>query len=713
MSGFKLIAVRPLEECSKHFLKNLNAGEIYQFYQDYKFIFDERDKGFVHQIEHLTQVPQDLFGRQINISAVVGMNGSGKSTIIELFCALIFCLSKQLNLIDIENFKKTHNLSSQEKSRLANDLNNFEKFYCEIYYELDNKVYCIKKSKQKFERIEFKSDIDSNSFKVSKDDSVDLRDLNSPKDLNKFLLESFYSILANYSIYGLNTNESGIWLKSIFHKNDGYQTPIVLNPMRTEGKIDINRLTDLSKSRLLGNVFKELEPEQKEEESLRCLVNNKVVNKIKLNLDLRKFIEVDEKYLKPDQNASYILDIGDKSIYLDNTEKYKNKHLWLLLKAFYPNIDNLKAKLNIDSTIKKVSIEYILSKAKQIVKKYPQFKSYSNKVFRANAKETTIQACFNHLANDYSHSTFKIRQAINFLVFDLYTFSNQTEKEFELSNASNLGISEIINNKINTKLNEVLEENKLLYKADPNTFDLEANTEEAYRKYNLINFLPPSFFDIDFEFKGNGFFKDLSSGEKQMIYSVNAIIYHLINLDSIYSMEVEDTISYRNYNIILDEIELYFHPEFQRNYIHELIKSISYIQKHNYYYNIIFLTHSPFILSDIPSTNILRLKDGNSKPEQNQNFGANIHDLLTNKFFLEKGFMGEFAKREINETINWINDEERDLSKQDYHKKVINLIGEPILQIKLAEMFDLVTNQQTELEIMRKRVHDLEKNSND
>ena len=33
MSGFKLLAIRPLIGCSSQFKKNLNDGEIYKFYQ--------------------------------------------------------------------------------------------------------------------------------------------------------------------------------------------------------------------------------------------------------------------------------------------------------------------------------------------------------------------------------------------------------------------------------------------------------------------------------------------------------------------------------------------------------------------------------------------------------------------------------------------------------------------------------------------------------
>lgn len=67
-------------------------------------------------------------------------------------------------------------------------------------------------------------------------------------------------------------------------------------------------------------------------------------------------------------------------------------------------------------------------------------------------------------------------------------------------------------------------------------------------------------------------FSSLSSGEKQQIYSINSIFYHLINLESI--PKDGNRISYEYINIILEEIELYFHPEYQRTYIYKLIEGI-------------------------------------------------------------------------------------------------------------------------------------------
>lgn len=701
MSGFKLLAIRPSNDCDKQFLKNLNQGGFYKFYQDYYFEIDKSEKHVV-QINHISTIPKNLFGENISVSAVVGRNGSGKSTIVELFSLFVFCLAEHLDLINKEVFKESHRLTAKDQNRLDTELESLKLFNCEIYFLIDNKIIGIIKNKKKFYSVSFTNTPSTNS-------NENLFTFESKQELfftekNEFLTNSFfYSILANYSLYGLNTNETGIWLKSIFHKNDGYQTPIVLNPMRTEGDIDINRLTYLSKARLLGNVFKELQEGQNEEESLRSLVNNKIVSKVILDLDFRKFNIVDENNLKPEQKAIDIIDIDDKSIYLEFTAKnrniYKHDYFRLLIKAFYPENDLIDISFS-NSKIKRICKEYILKKVEDIVKKYPQFSAYKNSVFRSNAKEETIKRYFESLAQDFTHSTFKVRQALNFLVYDLYNLKNESSITYELSTTLKTGIADKVNKKRETLLKDDLKNNNQLWKNSLGDSDIDENNVDSYRRHSLTNYLPPSFFEVDFKFKKEGFFKDLSSGEKQIIYSINSVIYHLINLDSIHYMDVEDGISYKYFNIILDEIELYFHPEFQRIFINELIKSINYLKGFNYKYNIIFLTHSPFILSDIPTANILKLDKGNiqNNIKEEETYAANVHDLLANDFFLENGFMGEYAKQKIKDLLKYLTYNENLDDAENNEKPKLNwnpslaedfiqIIGEPLLKYDLKELY--------------------------
>ena len=164
--------------------------------------------------------------------------------------------------------------------------------------------------------------------------------------------------------------------------------------------------------------------------------------------------------------------------------------------------------------------------------------------------------------------------------------------------------------------------------------------------------------------------------------------------------------------IIFDEIELYAHPEYQKNFINDFLNAINSINKNNDNINIIFITHSPFILSDIPKQNVLFLENGRSINYENKNtFGANITDLLADSFFINDGLIGDFAKEKISITLEWLKrkanekrkkNNQKDLFKKEnitvlefeneseeieYHKKIINLIDEPLVKNKLKEMF--------------------------
>ena len=88
--------------------------------------------------------------------------------------------------------------------------------------------------------------------------------------------------------------------------------------------------------------------------------------------------------------------------------------------------------------------------------------------------------------------------------------------------------------------------------------------------------------------------------------------------------------------------------------IERLLKGIKAMKLEEYFHgiHIMFSTHSPFILSDIPMQNILGMDKG--KPASLKNisntFCANVYDILTSGFFMKR-FVGEFAERKVDETI--------------------------------------------------------------
>lgn len=187
--------------------------------------------------------------------------------------------------------------------------------------------------------------------------------------------------------------------------------------------------------------------------------------------------------------------------------------------------------------------------------------------------------------------------------------------------------------------------------------------------------------------------RKLSSGERQFLFTTSCVIYHLMNLRSVR----KDRPKYRNYNVVLDEVEICFHPEYQRTFVHKLLSMLTRLgMNNNCSINIWIVTHSPFILSDIPQNNILYLKKGHQQTmlEADNPFGANINDILKQSFFLEHGFMGEFAKNNVLSLCNFL-----DADKNNYRnvpsmykninwdaKRAYNFIhqvGEPLLRTQL------------------------------
>ena len=209
-------------------------------------------------------------------------------------------------------------------------------------------------------------------------------------------------------------------------------------------------------------------------------------------------------------------------------------------------------------------------------------------------------------------------------------------------------------------------------------------------KIVLLDNLPPALYRWDIKFRKVGTtdcnidFDTLSSGEKQMLNSFSAIIYHLQNLNATVAEH------YTNINVILEEIELYYHPEFQRSYIYKLLNLLRGVKLNNIKnINIVFVTHSPFILSDIPKSNVLFLRDGMDQHLMQENtFGANIHSLLKNGFFLPNLTMGEFAYQKINSLFDKLNSGDFAQEEMDDIYQDILLVGEPFLRSQLLGIYN-------------------------
>ena len=121
--------------------------------------------------------------------------------------------------------------------------------------------------------------------------------------------------------------------------------------------------------------------------------------------------------------------------------------------------------------------------------------------------------------------------------------------------------------------------------------------------------------------------------------------------------------------LFLDEADLTYHPEWQRIFISKLTAVLPRMFRDPYNgdsddrsgckdIQVVITTHSPIMLGDFPGACVNYLKGGRqSEKEINQirqqsTFGENLYTILKNSFFM-KAALGKFASNKINDAVHW------------------------------------------------------------
>lgn len=594
----------------------------------------------------------------ININSIVGKNGAGKSTLLDIYYRIVNNFTIKLNQIYSKG-KDTF-----EPSWAAG-------FDAELYFECNNEIGFIRsfKNKKNNKKNEIQFFFGQNEYYLDSKNDEEL--------ISKLYESFFYSIGINYSLYSYS-EKSEKWKNRIYNKNDGYYTPLVLLPYRNDDVIDINkenrlaeeRIKNLSlllaisdnelidgylpykiiyklkspnnykseiKKRILG-IFKENHPWKSKDSAIRT-INNYI--QILSSLWKSKLPECKNKNVY--SNALYYLSY--KTIKICFTYTSYNK---ILTKGnIFEYLDILSG---IDSDIFSLILTDITDEKKEYLNELKQI--------------------IDKLCTDKDHITLKIRQAITFLRDNIFKAASAMD--------GYISVDEFVN----------------YYKGKEYTYD------------DIVLSLLPSFYNTTVYYRrskdkdGSIRLQDFSSGECQILYSLSYIVYHLKNIESIQS--IKDRIKYQNISLIFDEAELYYHPEYQRQFLYNLIsilnrcnlKSIKAI-------NIIIVTHSPFMLSDIPISNVsCILKDDNKKSiykKTNGNtFSANFYDLIQNQFFVEAP-TGAIAEQLFSEIIRdykefKINPNQHIFSKysmnKKFYEKLSGLIGDDYFRRSISSMID-------------------------
>ena len=629
-----------------------------------------------------TKLPLDFYHSNITVSAIVGKNGSGKSTLLEL----IYRILNNTGFYLINSLPETHR---------KHELFYVRGIYATLIFEINGReCYLVIEDQQ----LEIKIRENKLSFPSVHKFSFE--------EIKQSVGTLFYTIVTNYSLQAFISSDfasdiidgrkdsliNDTWIDQLFHKNDGYETPIVLNPYRDKSTVDMQTEKSLTEDRVeaLLIYYSKLGIEYISGYQLRDISYT-------LNSDKTTNAWTDRigKTLSDDRRKEKVMEM----FYL--ASKSEGSFAYELLSAFgvksVDKVTNIKCFFKMLSDPQQVAKLYIVNKSIAIAsKKYPGLeKFYYLKDQCAidekpmDERNITFVREFAEKLKVESHITTKLHRALALANVKLSLASKDmigshvdydTYKVAVYGNEKKYDIAEIAK----TLPPPIYEKHILLDKVEAKVVDNKNQSKD----------------------KGIDFYK-LSSGEKQFIYTTSTIVYHSLNLKSI--PDTDERLRYNNICCVFDEVELCFHPEYQRVFIYNLISLLTRTGlADRFSFNMIFATHSPFILSDIPANNILYLQDGVPQDATKfvNPFAANINDILKQSFFLEKGFLGEFAKQKIMSLCHYLRPKDNafegeSINPWDWgHTDIsvfIGLIGEPLLRSQLIELYkesDSVSSQE-------------------
>lgn len=742
--GLKLIGVRfyPYDgdngeaERKAHCIQKSLYGSSQWFYFNKGFRIKENNDG-ITEIE----VDEDAFdsnyllysdtehdGINIGISAIVGANGTGKSTLIDTIVRLINNMSAA---IIGEDYVYTS----------AQHLHYIDNVYASLAVYINNHIKILTCKGRRLELVTYETDLTNLNQEHAEQEypitecyvpheTISILNGNEPEqeilqpkqNLKHLFTHWFYTLVSNYSLYAYNyrdyinertnaerleklglehdTNcneEDEFWLKGVFHKNDGYQTPVVIHPMRDGGYINAQKENYLGKQNLISLCFERRDKQNEDGTINHEFFPFRIINQTHHIVAFYFYDIIQNEY-------HTLYDFCLEKKYPNNDDD--NERIFVLERAISSFWENT---ISVQYAEEDVAWEYLLYKTMKVIWTYKHYEDLWTYAFSKNFDEGVFKKRLVELLMDGSHRTAKIRRVVAYLRFC-------KDEDYYIKQGAVVDVDAIYKWMV-TKIGSQL------YPA----YD--------YHEINKDDLLPPPSYIVTLqlvdnehlqEYKEKGIrcmdiipFEGLSSGERQIAYTLGNLIYHLRNIES-NSKDINSNINhvsthkYGYVNVMLDEVELYFHPDLQRRFISLLLDSIKGLQlTSNYGINITLITHSPFVLSDIPDNNILCMSRTEHVDAFDKTFAANIHDLFNNTFILPYT-IGEYAQLKITEIVstyhriryivkndsNWkICDERQEWQKQlewSRLKYVSEIIGDNYLSEETKDMLDEIEEWYSE-----------------
>ncbi len=658
--------------------KNLYGHEWLYFNKGFRVV-ENRDVGqAIPEITHI-EIDENAFDSSfllytnpeevtVGFSAIIGQNGTGKSTIVDTIIRLINNLSAA---IIGENYVYSS----------AQHLHYIDHVYAALAVYIDTKVKILTCLGRKLYITPYETDLEHLAHVYDEEQrqglvteryepglKLDILSGEEPaetllpakNELRPILRDWFYTLVGNYSLYAYNyrdyaeekTNEGKLailreirpedketedayWLKGVFHKNDGYQTPVVIHPMRNDGYVNVAKVNYLGKQNLISLAF--VKSGGGNEFPFRVINNTH-------HLVAFYFYPLDEEnYLGAIDGLmteKFKLNDGQKVLFRSVEETIRN--YW----AEAIGADYIANELG---TPEQRAWDYVVYKTIKIFRNYKHYESAWTSLNSENA-QAGLGTHLEELTKDSSHRTLKLRQVLAYLRF-------HHEPDYYMNQGVVVDI-DTINTWMESKLGEELFPGK-----DYHPIQIEDLLPPPYPIINVVlQLVDNEHFDEYQELRNQSLhiipFEGLSAGERQIAYTLGNIVYHLKNIESAkqdFNNERNhlSSLKYDYVNIMLDEVELYFHPDLQRRFVSLLLDAIRGLRLDGMCgINVTLVTHSPFVLSDIPSENILCLSRSREDELQGNTFAANIHDLFNNTFFLPYT-VGEMARKEIQEIVGF------------------------------------------------------------
>lgn len=555
------------------------------------------------------------------------------------------------------------------------------------------------------------SNYETNTFKYW--DEKDCEEVK--KNTSKYLLNHDYS------------EHNCCWISPIFHKNDGYVRSIVLNPYRNDGIIDLSNEYELSKdricslfiySRILGRnfwgryFFENLDIKYRES---ICKNENQMYA---LKSMLGEFMDASDlaNFRATEFNPDYIKiafkdELTNK---ISKITKIDTRHNYFDESMVYIQLKTLKIISKYSDYSKYKDVFHVSFTSNKIIHDEPPFKGMMSDVCSeiyidvVGGKENECDNLLTKIFSDKTHITKKIRRTINFLKLDMGNFPknesfgvNLTEFIKKFANKS------IFFNKDGeydpTKINEWISPQIIDDCLPPPIFDWKLILNKYDENGKIVKVDKDEYGNIyekceNGKYKKNGNeidakevpnleipYNQLSSGEIQFLQTISIHTYHIMNLISV--PDDGNHPKYKNFNLVFDEVEICFHPEMQRQFLNKLITVLKDMNANDgNSINIFIITHSPFILSDIPASNILFLNDGvpDESHKNRLTFAENIGEMMYDSFFMEKT-IGDFAESKLKKLIKKRQGKTTNMSDAEA-KFILDSIGDPVIKSLIEEV---------------------------